>query len=95
MLRPCHASQGTDVVARLLDAPEEVSMDARVSYPRTGSQLAFARVATALAFVFVRALAIGALAVGRMAVGALAIRQGRIERLFIDQLDVRRLHFRS
>ena len=23
----CHASQGTDVVARLLNAPEEVSMD--------------------------------------------------------------------
>ena len=60
MLRPCHASQGADVVASLLNAPEEVSMEARVSYPRTGSQLAFARVATALAFVSVRALAIGA-----------------------------------
>ena len=41
-------------------------------YPAAGSQLAFVRVATALAVVSVGALAIGALAVGRLAIRSLA-----------------------
>jgi len=50
------------------------------SYPSAGSQIAFARVATALAV---------------MSVGALAIVSGRIDRLSIDELDVNRLRVRE
>ena len=62
-----------------------------VHYPRVGRQLAFARVATALALVSTGALAVGAVAVARLATRALAIKEGRIERLVIAELEVGRL----
>lgn len=72
---------------------ERVSMarSQLLAYPRAGSQLAFARVATALAVVSVGALAIGSLAVGRLAIKRVAIASGRIDRLSINELEVNRL----
>ncbi len=60
-------------------------------YPSTGSQLAFARAATALAVMSIGALALAAVAVGRMVIRSLRIKNGRIEHLSIDELEVRRL----
>jgi hypothetical protein len=55
------------------------------------SQLAFARVATALAVVSTGALAVGAVAVGGLAIRSLRMGQGTIERLRIDELEGGRL----
>lgn len=79
------------------DRMVERGPDRRVIKPqRAGAQLAFSRVATALAMVAtgalaVGALAVGALAIGRLAVGRLAIRNGRFGRIAIDELEVGRL----
>ena len=61
--------------------------------------MAFARVATGLAWTALGALAVGASAAGAVAIGALAIRalavkRGRIQRLDIE-LEVGRLHVRD
>lgn len=47
--------------------------------------------AVAIGALAVGALAIGAIAIGRLAVGRLALGSGRIARLEIDDLTVRRL----
>jgi hypothetical protein len=72
----------------------------RVEQPPFGAQVAFARVATGLAWTGLGALAVGASAAGAVAIGALAIRalavkRGRIERLEIEELEVGRLHVRE
>jgi hypothetical protein len=72
----------------------------RVEQPPFGRQVAFARVATGLAWTGLGALAVGASAAGALAIGALAIRalavkRGRIERLDIEELEVGRLHVRE
>jgi hypothetical protein len=72
----------------------------RVAQPKFGAQVAFARVATGLAWTGLGALAVGASAAGAMAIGALAIRalavkRGRIGRLDIEELEVGRLHVRE
>ena len=66
-----------------------------LTYPRAGSQLAFARVATALAALSAGALAIGALAVGRLAIQRLAVRSASFRQLRIDELQVGRLRLRQ
>ncbi len=63
----------------------------QMRYPLAGRQIAFARLATALALMSVGALAIGALAIGRLVVRSLNIRDGRISRLSIEELEVGRL----
>jgi hypothetical protein len=63
--------------------------------PATGSQLAFARVATAFAMVSIGALAVGAVAIGALTIRRLALGTGRIRRLSIDELDVGKLHVRE
>jgi len=68
--------------------------------PPFGAQVAFARVATGLAWTALGALGVGASAAGAMAIGALAIRalavkRGRIQRLDIEELEVGRLHVRE
>jgi hypothetical protein len=72
----------------------------RVEQPKFGAQVAFARVATGLAWTGLGALAVGASAAGAVAIGALAIRalavkRGRIQRLDIEELEVGRLHVRE
>src|SRR5215213_994986 len=72
----------------------------RVEQPKFGAQVAFARVATGLAWTALGALAVGASAAGAVAIGALAIRalavkRGRIGRLDIEELEVGRLHVRE
>jgi len=67
----------------------------RREYPIAGSQLAFARVATALAVCGIGALAIGALAVGRLAIKRLVLTHGAIDRLSINELEVKRLLVRE
>jgi hypothetical protein len=72
----------------------------RVEQPPFGAQVAFARVATGLAWTGLGALAVGASAAGAVAIGALAIRalavkRGRIQRLDIEELEVSRLHVRE
>jgi hypothetical protein len=72
----------------------------RKEQPPFGAQVAFARVATGLAWTGLGALAVGASAAGAMAIGALAIRalavkRGRIKRLEIEELEVGRLHVRE
>src|SRR5215203_2481703 len=72
----------------------------RVEQPPFGAQVAFARVATGLAWTGLGALAVGASAAGAVAIGALAIRalavkRGRIGRLNIEELEVGRLHVRE
>jgi hypothetical protein len=72
----------------------------RKEQPPFGAQVAFARVATGLAWTGLGALAVGASAAGAMAIGALAIRalavkRGRIKRLDIEELEVGRLHVRE
>ena len=66
-----------------------------IVYPPAGSQLAFARIATAFAVLSVGALAIGALAVGALSIRRLALGDGRIRRLSIDELEVGRLRVRE
>lgn len=73
------------------DHPEGIMADYQLSYPRTGSQLAFARAATALAVMSVGAFAIGALAVRWMAIKQLAVEGASIKRLHIGELEVDRL----
>ena len=68
--------------------------------PKFGAQVAFARVATGLAWTGLGALAVGVSAAGAVAIGALAIRalavkRGRIQRLDIEELEVGRLHVRE
>ena len=70
----------------------------RKEQPPFGAQVAFARVATGLAWTALGALGVGASAVGAMAIGALAIRalavkRGRIQRLDIEELEVGRLRY--
>src|SRR5689334_13861000 len=60
-------------------------------YPPTGSQVAFARLATALAVVSVGALSVGAVAIGRIAIRRLALQKGAIDKLTINELTVKRL----
>src|SRR5215211_5626046 len=65
-----------------------------------GAQVAFARVATGLAWTALGALVVGASAAGAVAIGALAIRalavkRGRIQCLDIEELEVGRLHVRE
>ena len=60
-----------------------------------GSQLAFARLATALAFVSTAAMAVGALAIRTLAIRALRMKDGEIERLKIGELEVGRLRVRE
>ena len=79
------AREGRPTLLRRREAVQEVR------YPSTGRQIAFARVATALALMSVGALAVGALAIGRMVIRSLNIRDGRIGRLSIDELEVGRL----
>src|SRR5215217_3951168 len=72
----------------------------RKEQPPVGAQVAFARVATGLAWTSLGALAVGASAAGAVAIGALAIRalavkRGRIQRLDIEELEVGRLHVRE
>jgi hypothetical protein len=72
----------------------------RKEQPKFGAQVAFARVATGLAWTGLGALAVGASAAGAVAIGALAIRalavkRGRIGRLNIEELEVGRLHVRE
>jgi hypothetical protein len=72
----------------------------RKEQPPFGAQVAFARVATGLAWTALGALGVGASAVGALAIGALAIRalavkRGRIQRLDIEELEVGRLHVRE
>jgi hypothetical protein len=72
----------------------------RVEQPKFGAQVAFARVATMLAWTGLGALAVGASVAGAVAIGALAIRalavkRGRIQRLDIEELEVGRLHVRE
>src|SRR5918994_7483018 len=72
----------------------------RKEQPPFGAQVAFARVATGLAWTGLGAVAVGASAAGAVAIGALAIRalavkRGRIGRLDIEELEVGRLHVRE
>ena len=66
-----------------------------LAYPGAASQLAFARLATALAFVSTAAMAVGALAIRTLAIGTLRMKDGEIERLKIDELEVGRLRVRE
>lgn len=59
------------------------------------TQLAFARVATALTLVSTAALAVGALAIGRLAIRSLRLKEGSVERLRIGELEVERLRVRE
>jgi hypothetical protein len=91
--------------ARLREAPKEARLEMKqeqteLTYPKAGSQLAFARVATALAAVSVGALSIGALAIGALAIGRLVVKRfaaknGTIDRLVIQELEVGRLRVRE
>jgi hypothetical protein len=70
------------------------------TYPRAGSQLAFARMATALAWMSIGGLAVGAMSIGALAIRALAVKRlalgkGTIGRLKIEELEVGRLHVRE
>jgi hypothetical protein len=58
--------------------------------PPFGRELAFVRLATALALT-----ALGAVAIGALAIRALFVKRGRIERLDIEELEVGRLHVRE
>ena len=58
--------------------------------PPFGSQVAFARLATALALT-----GLGAVAIGALAIRALVVKRGRIQRLDIEELEVGRLHVRE
>ena len=62
---------------------------------RFASQVAFARVATALAVMSVGALAIGALAIRRLSVQSLRLTDGSIGRLQVEELEIGRLRFRE
>jgi hypothetical protein len=62
----------------------------QVEQPPFGTQVAFARMATALAVT-----GLGAVAIGAVAIRALAVKRGRIERLDIEELEVGRLHVRE
>jgi hypothetical protein len=64
-------------------------------YPRAGRQIAFARLATALAVTSMGALAVGAMAIGRLAIKGVVMQHGRIERLSIGELEVERLVVRD
>lgn len=66
-----------------------------LAYPGAGSQLAFARLATALAFVSTAAMAVGALAIRTLAIRSLRLKDGEIERLKIGELEVGRLRVRE
>jgi hypothetical protein len=66
-----------------------------VGSPPVDRQLAFARVATALAVTSMGALAVGALAIGRLAIKGLRVQDGRIERLVIEELEVSSLRVRE
>jgi hypothetical protein len=66
-----------------------------VTYPKAGSQLAFARMATAFALFSIGALSIGAIAIGALAIKRFALDAGRIKRLSIEELDVGRLRVRE
>src|SRR5215208_3901661 len=72
----------------------------RKEQPPFGAQVAFARVATGLAWTALGALAVGASAVGAGAMGALALRalavkRGMIQRLDRVELGLGRLHVRE
>jgi hypothetical protein len=72
----------------------------RKEQPPFGVQVAFARVATGLAWTALGTLAVGASAAGAVVIGALAIRalavkRGRIQCLDIGELEVSRLHVRE
>src|SRR5262245_45063366 len=56
------------------------------------SSRALALGAVAFGAFALAASAIGALAIGRLAVGSFAIKRGRVRKLTVDDLDVRRLH---
>ena len=62
---------------------------------RFDAQIAFARVATALAVVSVGGLAVGSMAVGAVAIGRLALRRGWIGSLAIEDVEVGRLRVRE
>jgi hypothetical protein len=61
------------------------------TYPKTSSQIAWARVATTFAVVSVGALAIGALAIGRLAIKGLIVQRGHVDKLSIKDLRIDRL----
>lgn len=61
------------------------------TYPKTSSQIAWARVATTFAVVSVGALAIGALAIGRLAIKGLIVQRGHADKLSIKELRIDRL----
>ena len=86
--RPSRACPG----ANYGECRDNTSVRRLPEYPIAGSQLAFGRVATALAVVSVGAVAIGALAIGRLAIKRLALAHGAIDRLSINELEVNRPH---
>ncbi|MEJ2366440.1 MAG: hypothetical protein P8017_17530 [Deltaproteobacteria bacterium] len=67
----------------------------KLTNPSAGTQLAFRRVATALAVLSIGALATGAVAIGALAIRRLALGTGRIGRLSIDDLEVGKLRVRE
>lgn len=71
-----------------------------VERPRTEAQIAFARVATALAAMATGALAIGTFAIGalairRLAIKALALGRARVGKLVLDEVEIGRLVIRE
>lgn len=62
-----------------------------VAYPRTMTQLALARAATAFAVMSVGALALGMVAIGTVAMRRLLVGEGRLKRLSIEELEIGRL----
>jgi hypothetical protein len=71
-----------------------------IERPRTEAQIAFARVATALAAMATGALAIGTFAIGalairRLAIKALALGRARVGKLVLDEVEIGRLVIRE
>ena len=62
----------------------------QIEQPPFGRQVAFARIATALALT-----SLGAVAIGVVVIRALRVKRGSIEHLDIEELEVGRLHVRE
>jgi hypothetical protein len=77
------------------DLPSRIMSKRELTHPSTGSQIAFARVATALALVSVGALAAGAVAVGSLAIRRLAVGEASLKKLRIEELEVERLRVKE
>ena len=67
--------------------------DVREHLPATRSHNVVS--ATAVGAVAAAVLALGAIAVGRLVIGALSVSRARFKRVEIDDLVVKRLHYRQ